>query len=135
MNFIDFTEEDKVNQSSIDDQHKCMAEIINSIYYRVIAADKKSILNHLNKFLEIIKTHFEDEERLMKDNSFPGYISHKLEHDRFYRQVLLTTDRFSKGDENVGLEQLKGIKRWFFNHIEINDKKLGKFLAEKGISG
>lgn len=134
MGFINFTQEDKVNLPSIDDQHKNMAEIINSVYDGVIAADKKTILNQLNKFLEIIKTHFEDEERLMKNNHFPGYISHKLEHDRFYRQILLTTDRFSKGLENVGLEQLKGIKRWFFNHIEINDKKLGKFLAEKGIS-
>lgn len=134
MSFINFTQEDKVNLPSIDDQHKSMAEIINSIYDGVIAADKKTILNHLNKFLEIIKTHFEDEERLMKNNHFPGYISHKLEHDRFYRQILLTTDQFSKGLENVGIEQLKGIKRWFFNHIEINDKKLGKFLAEKGIS-
>ena len=47
-----------------------------------------------------------------------GYITHKLEHDRFYNQILQSADKFKKNAESFNEGQLDRIKRWFFNHIE-----------------
>lgn len=134
MNFIEFTRDDLIGINSIDEQHQSMALLVNKLYDKIISADKKMIQNYLYKFLEVVEVHFETEENFMRSTKFPGYISHKLEHDRFYKQILTSIDRFSKGLETIGTEQLKGIKRWFFNHIELSDKKCGKYFIENGIS-
>lgn len=134
MNFIVITKNDLIGVNTIDEQHQSMAVLVNKLYDKIISADKKIIQNYLYKFLEVVEVHFETEENLMRSTKFSGYISHKLEHDRFYKQILTSTDRFSKGLETIGLEQLKGIKRWFFNHIELSDKKCGKYFIENGIS-
>jgi methyl-accepting chemotaxis protein/hemerythrin len=134
MNYLEFKEEDSVKVKTIDDQHNKIAELVNVIHELILSGDKIPIVKALRELLEILEIHFETEERLMKETKFPGYISHKLEHDRFYNQVLKATDNYQKGIGNVGLEQLNGIKRWFFNHIEINDKKCGQYLADMGIN-
>ena len=134
MNFIEFTKNELIGVNSIDEQHQSMVLIVNKLYDKIIASDKKMIHNYLYKFLEVVEVHFETEENMMKSTKYHGYISHKLEHDRFYRQILTSTDRFSKGLESIGTEQLKSIKRWLFNHIELNDKKCGEYFVENGIT-
>ena len=134
MEFIEMKSEDSVNVRIIDEQHQKITEIVNLLYRSIVELDKKTSVKHLIELLEILENHFGTEESLMKENKFPGYISHKLEHDRFYRQVLTATDGYKNGKDNFGIEQLKGIKRWFFNHIEINDRKCGEYLAAKGIN-
>jgi len=134
MNFIEITKDELIGVNSIDEQHQSMAVLVNKLYDKIISADKKMIKSYLYKFLEIVEVHFETEENLMRSTKFPGYISHKLEHDRFYKQILTSTDRFSKGLETIGIEQLKGLRQWFFNHIELSDKKCGKYFVENGIS-
>lgn len=134
MNFIELTKNDLIGINSIDEQHQSMAVLVNKLYDKIISADKKMIKNYLYKFLEVVEVHFETEENLMRSTKFSGYISHKLEHDRFYKQILTSTDRFSKGLETIEIEQLKGIRQWFFNHLELSDKKCGKYFIENGIS-
>lgn len=134
MTFIDFTNSDKVNVAVIDNQHKDIADTINKIYNSSQHKNKSEVSKFLNVLIEIIETHFETEEKFMKEFHYPGYISHKLEHDRFYNQILITTDRFNKGDLEIGSEQLDKMKRWFFNHLDLNDKKCGDYLRTKGVS-
>ncbi len=134
INFIEFTNADKVGVASIDNQHKSMVETVNKIYNSLLLSKESSALNYLKKFLELVKAHFQTEEKLMRETNFPGFYSHKLEHDRFYKQILNYTDRFHKEFQPIGKEQLEGIRKWFFNHLEISDKKCGKFLHEKGFS-
>jgi hemerythrin-like metal-binding protein len=133
MSFIEFTNNELVGVPTIDEQHREMVAIVNELYENIFTCEKEKILNYLNKLLKSLELHFKTEEKFMKSTRFTGYISHKLEHDRFYKQILTSTDAFSKGLDPFGIEQLKSIKRWFFNHIEISDKKCGKFLAENGI--
>lgn len=134
MSFIDISKDHKVNIISIDNQHEILADIVNSIHGRIIKAEKSITLSEINNFLEVLENHFENEERLMKVNRYPGYYSHKLEHDRFYKQILTTIARLDKEKKNLDQKDLEGIRRWFYNHIEINDRKCGRFLSEKGIS-
>ena len=134
MNFIEITKNELIGVNSIDEQHQSMAVLVNKLYDKILSADKKMIKNYLYKFLEVVEVHFETEENLMRSTKFPGYISHKLEHDRFYKQILTSTDRYSKGLETIGIEQLKSIKRWFFNHLDLSDKKCGKYFVENGIT-
>lgn len=133
MSFINFSDTEKVFVSVIDSQHKTLVETINKIHSSKMKNDKESIINNLNVLIENIETHFETEERLMKEFHYPGYISHKLEHDRFYNQIIISADKFNKGEIDFSIDQLDSLKRWFFNHLDLNDKKCGAFLRSKGI--
>jgi len=133
MKFMAMNPTDLVHVDQIDSQHKILCNDINLVYDSVMAFDKKTTLKLLHEFIKHLDEHFKTEEKMMKDFAFPGYISHKLEHDRFYSQIRRTTDKYDKNKEAFGLEQLKSIKRWFFNHIEINDKKCGDYLVKQNI--
>ncbi|MBA4406644.1 hypothetical protein C0389_05160 [bacterium] len=132
MSFIDFRAEYKVYIRSMDYDHELVAKIVNSLHDSVVKADRALMRIEMNKLLEVLEGHFENEEMMMKENRFPSYFSHKLEHDRFYRQMLKTIERFDKDKESFGMNELHGLRRWFFNHIEINDRKCGQFLTDKG---
>ncbi len=133
MSFINFSDAEKVFVSVIDNQHKTLVDTINKIHSSKMKNDKESIINNLNILIENIEAHFETEERLMKEFHYPGYISHKLEHDRFYNQIIISADKFNKGEIDFSDDQLDSLKRWFFNHLDLNDKKCGAFLRSKGI--
>lgn len=134
MKFMEMTPTDMVHVEQIDNQHIRLADDINLIYDSVMACDKKKTFHLLNELIEHLEEHFATEEKMMKEYRFPGYISHKLEHDRFYNQILKTAEKYGKDKEAFGSEQLKRIKVWFFNHIEINDKKCGEYFVERGVS-
>lgn len=134
MPFVEFTEEEKVNIEAIDKQHRNIAVIINKVHSDFIAGNRAPIIDHLKLLIDEIEKHFETEEVYMKQYHFPGYISHKLEHDRFYNQWVTRFEKIRSDDKTmVDMEQIDGLKRWFFNHLHLSDKKVGEFLNSKGI--
>jgi len=124
MNLIEWSEGSKVNIKIIDMQHQQMVNTVNELY-SFLGAQKIEATKYLvKKLVNDTKVHFDTEDKLMKESKFVSYISHKLEHDRFEKDINSFYNGFIKGEIEVNLEFLKTIKRWFFNHIEINDRKL-----------
>lgn len=132
MSFIEIESTELVGVMLIDEQHQELAESINSIYESVLLVNKDLTTLRLKDFIQALKNHFDTEEKLMKDVKYPGYISHKLEHDRFYTQMSLTEAEYAEGLVNFGTENLRRVRQWFFNHIEINDKVCGKYILTVG---
>jgi hemerythrin len=134
MNFIELSKDDLVNIKSIDDQHKEIIEILNKLHASFMKQENEEMIGNLNKLIEEMEVHFENEESLMKQYNYPGYISHKLEHDRIYNKTLVSADSNKSGKSQLSIEDLNSLKRWFFNHLELNDKKCGEFLVSKGLN-
>lgn len=133
MAFIDFTESELVNVKDIDNQHLKMVNIINRIHSGIAKNSNYNYTSDLQVLIDEIEIHFETEERYMKENHFPGYYSHKLEHDRFFNQMVNNFEKM-KEDRSINIgEQLINFKRWFYNHLDLSDKKCGTFLNSKGI--
>jgi len=125
MNLIEWTEGYAVDIKVIDEQHQQMAKTVNEIYSLLGSQKNEAIKYLVRKLVYETKAHFGTEEKLMKEGQYQSYISHKLEHDRFDNDINSFYKGFTKGEIDVNLEFLKNIKKWFFNHIEINDRKLG----------
>ncbi|MFA7288347.1 MAG: bacteriohemerythrin [Melioribacteraceae bacterium] len=132
MKFIEFNDDASCNFNEIDNQHIQMINIANNLYDAILINDKEIILKHFDELISDLHAHFEYEETLMKETKFQGYISHKLEHDRVLKHTMDDAVAYKNGKINFGTENMKSFKTWFFNHLDFNDKKLGKFLAEKG---
>ncbi|MEW6507027.1 MAG: bacteriohemerythrin [Bacteroidota bacterium] len=134
MAFIDFTDSEKVNVQKIDNQHQSMLKIINRIHARITQSKSYDCLKEFSDLLREVENHFETEERYMKENRFPGYYSHKLEHDRFFNQMVNIFEKMNSGSFSITEDQLNSFKRWFYNHLELSDKKCGAFLNSIGIT-
>jgi hemerythrin-like metal-binding protein len=133
MAFVELKNTDLVNIQIIDDEHHQMVSLINQIQVLIELGEFKKAKILFTNLLSVTKKHFITEEKLMKDNNFKGFISHKLEHDRVLNK-LNSFDLQSKPNKHVFIsEELSNIKKWFFNHLELSDKKLGAFLVEKGL--
>ncbi len=133
MSYINWTDNEKVNVQSIDDQHFRMTEITNQLYRTLGTDQDEHALNLLKELVEELRTHFDTEEKYMKDYKFTSYISHKLEHDRIYNKMRGYQEEVEEGTNSVHLEMINSLKKWFFNHLDLNDKKLGDYLVSKGV--
>lgn len=130
--FIDWTDDELVCVKEIDDQHLALANLINEIYPQLGKLDVNKNIEYTSQLVKELRNHFDTEDNMMKCSKYPGYISHKLEHDRFYNKVLKINDRAKSGDPSITLELLNSLKTWLFNHLEINDRKCADFFLENG---
>jgi hemerythrin len=128
MNLIEWSDRFNVNFKPIDEQHQQMARTVNDLY-SLLGSKKYEATKYLvKKLVDDVKLHFETEEKLMKIGNFQSYYSHKLEHDRFEKEIKGFYRKFSNGETDINLQFLNLLKRWMLNHIEINDRKLGTHL-------
>lgn len=134
MEYVVFSDKENVNVKIIDDQHKKIASIMSDLHQSISLDNKEYVRHLLNNLVDATKKHFDTEEEYMKEYNFIHYFSHKLEHDRFLNKIKTFRDDWETGKEKINLVFLNSMKNWFFNHIEMNDRKTGKFLNEQGIS-
>ena len=128
MDYIEWTDDVKVGVKIIDDQHKSMVDSVNILFNRIGDEKKQETGKIFSQMLDGIKIHFETEDKFMTESNYLDYISHKLEHERLYNKLNEINKNLIKGVSELTIEDLKSIKKWFFNHLEFKDKKLGKFI-------
>ncbi len=131
MTFIEWNKNTLVDVEKIDNQHKEMVDIINELYDSMSIISKERVVELFHGLLEDLKYHFFTEEDYMKKYKYPGYISHKLEHDRFIRNFAEYIIKLENDEVKFDVDILNSFKNWFTNHLELNDKKCGKFIKEK----
>lgn len=133
MNLIEWTEKENCNVRIIDEQHKKIVTVANELY-NLLGSDKKWKIESLVKDLvETAKEHFETEEKLMTENKFLGFYSHKLEHESFLNKLYSFKQAFDGGNQDVTLKFLMTLKNWMINHLELNDKKCCEYFNSIGI--
>jgi hemerythrin len=133
MSYIEWDDISIVNHSTIDREHKKMVDDTNKIHIYLTTNKTEKANKLLLKIVDDLKKHFEVEEALMLKSKIPQYISHKLEHERFYKKIKDILTRIEAGKETLTLDHLKVVKTWFFNHLDFKDRPLANFLNEHNI--
>lgn len=133
MTFIKLSEEMLVNVESIDKEHKQIADSINRLYQLVKKGTLQAQIKEMEIFNELINAHFDNEDRLMTEYKDPGFISHKLEHNRMRAKTQRVLDNLTVKGELLTEDYVTGLKTWLDNHLDFKDIKLGKYLNSLGI--
>ncbi len=133
MAYLKFTKNEKINFKLIDNQHKDFINLINKLYNSSIHKNYNDANNLLNQIVNFLNYHFSTEEKLMIETKYEGYYSHKLEHDRYLKKLKEMQKNYFKGNIIPDLDFFEGIKNWFANHLEMNDKKMGNYFVKIGI--
>ena len=122
------------NVVEIDNQHRELITSINNLLQAMQQRKGNEEIEAVLRFLdEYVKMHFGMEEEYMQKHTYPGYNSHKEEHDQFIKSFLDLKQEFGV----VGPEPVMVIKTqrwltdWWTSHIGKVDKELGAFLQSK----
>ena len=88
--------------------------------------------NKLNEYIEHVKEHFSNEERLMKEYGFPSYEMHKMAHDMFLIDLQYATKQWKEyGDIKKIINFVRKTPEWIVMHVNSVDAPTADFLARK----
>ncbi len=123
-----------VDIQELDEQHKCLIEIMNELYLALAQKSSLDLIEDvLDKLVEYTKIHFAVEETLMRIFHYEGYEEHKQIHDHIVDQVLAYQAKFRTGDTSVGMDLLLFLKEWLFDHINKIDRAYSETLLNAGV--
>ncbi|MBZ2175801.1 bacteriohemerythrin [Schnuerera sp. xch1] len=131
-------EDFSVNVKSIDEQHKELFRIGNSLYDIVSIKDGidryDELILALHKMRDYAVYHFEYEEKLIRENGYPKFDQHKRHHDSFISKVeSIDEESADEKQQKVGMDLIVFIANWIENHILKVDMDYKEFLNKKGI--
>lgn len=128
MNCKEWQKDFNLNEENIDSQHKTLFTLLKEISTLSESKDPCRSKSVAREFRNHIIEHFAYEEQLMKASKFPGYFSHKMEHDRLVKKYGAILGEIIDGKNYFSTDMPENIYNWFCNHLELNDKKLAKHL-------
>ncbi len=77
------------------------------------------------------QTHFEFEERLMREHHYPRLIEHIAQHQSMvFELIRLQSDLLSGKDVEAALTE--ALRTWIVQHIDIHDMHYAAFVAGRG---
>jgi len=123
----------KVNVGEIDTQHEKLISIMSRLHESFNAKThgdtEKKILVEL---IDYTRYHFGTEKKLMEDNDYDERQSHLEQHKEFVTKLASLCEKHQVQNMEVSREVLAFLTSWIINHILETDKKLARFLIEKG---
>jgi hemerythrin len=139
------------NKTKSDTQLKWKEEY--SVNIEVLDLDHKKLINLLNQFntaydyamseeferqalcdlIDYTKYHFNREEKIMLDNDYPDFESHKQQHQDMIQKISQMEDKYNEKGQEVCEEVCEFLTNWLINHINGTDKQYSQHLNSRGI--
>ncbi len=86
----------------------------------------------LDAYIQHVKDHFANEERLMRLYMFPAYPVHKSEHDRVLHELNGIVIRWKQdGEIDTIIAYLRQSVDWIINHISTMDSMTAMFISQQ----
>ena len=132
--FIQWFDRYSVGIDHIDEQHKCLLDLINVVYEFFLKKENRKIaLEH-----ELVKTikkfyneHAKAEEDIMLRFDYPNYLEHKSKHDAI-KEIAESFFKDLTGDSHIDYEAFFNfINDWIFEHFSTEDLKLADFVKNR----
>ncbi|MDR1143257.1 MAG: bacteriohemerythrin [Spirochaetaceae bacterium] len=131
--FVEWDEKYSVGIQLIDDQHKELITLTNTLYKGCLTgADmaKTYFLGTVHGAVEYVKYHFTMEEKLLAAVAYPVLEAHKNEHRSFVKQILQDVKSFQEGKQFVPNTFVRFLRDWILSHIAVMDKKYMEYIQE-----
>ncbi len=132
--FVEWKDSYSVGIDSIDQQHKKLLNLINQLQTAVdYSTGEQFEREALDELVDYTKTHFTYEEGLMRDNDYPGFEAHKVQHEDMFNKVREVLAEYEKDHDTAMSNAVEYLKAWLINHINGTDKQYSSYLIGKGV--
>lgn len=139
--FVKWEERYAVGIHLIDEQHKQLIELTNSLYLACRQGEsvaKEHFGDVLRSAVDYVAFHFSTEEQIMERISYPDFVKHKREHETFVKKVLGDWKEFEEGKSFVPQGFVRFLRDWILSHIAVSDKLFVDYivrLKKEGVQG
>lgn len=131
---IQWKDEYSVGITHIDQDHKKLIKLLNQFTtaydYDMTEEFEKEALEELINYTQY---HFEREEKLMSENDYPDFESHKAKHQEMIKQVSTFVELYNEKGHDALKEISEYLTAWLINHINGTDKEYTQYLNERGV--
>ncbi|KOR31284.1 hemerythrin [Achromatium sp. WMS2] len=132
-NLVTWTQDISVGIQEIDEQHKVLINLLNSINEAVEQRRSLEVAKEiLGKLIDYSRIHFSVEESLMRVLNYPGYDEHKELHQDLMDNIIALSQKLDEGKLAVGVELQYFLKNWLVKHIMETDKQYTEHFIKAG---
>lgn len=113
--------------------HQEFAELREKLLERISKGATAEIDAMLDELHAHTRRHFADEEKVMRDTSFPVYEVHKEEHDNVLADMAQRISRWQQDGDSGALHHWLeiGVGEWLVAHIGSMDTVTARFAAAR----
>jgi len=127
MSQIDWNDSLMIDLPTIDEQHKKLIALSNSLLQAMINGMGQEVLSTLFDELRAYTAyHFQDEEAFMRQIDYPGLADQLIAHEQLTKDVDEFRVKLMK-DDVAPNEALDFINGWIVCHIQDMDAKIAEY--------
>ncbi len=128
---LDWTSILNIGVTKIDEQHKQLISLSNSLIQAMTIGKGNEVLTTLFEELKAYTLyHFEDEEKYMASMNYPQLENHKVIHTKLIEQVDTFRNELLAGEVTPN-QALDFVNDWIIEHIMDVDAQIGEFARNQ----
>lgn len=134
MAIFAWNESYSVRVRQMDEQHEKLFEIINRLAEAMKSSKGDDVVRDTVEQLAVYtRTHFLQEEALMRRAGYPGLTAHQGEHKKLMADVERYKRELEEGRAASPVSLLNFIRQWLAHHIRESDKAYADHLNAHGV--
>ena len=134
MSFIEWTDELSIGIKEIDEQHKNLLELANSLCKKIELDNHDMVQKAFDIFITQSNIHYKEEEDLMTKHHYPRSDSHIGEHNELLQKVKGVSYLCSVNDQTVISSLTTILSDYFKHHFHGADKSFAIYLNSRGVT-
>lgn len=116
-----------VNEAALDDHHRHLFAVLNSVYENVMNSEELgSVLPQIDELAKYTKYHFSAEEQYMRETGFAGIEGHIAKHLEFTHTIETLRASYHNNDLEVAREMIIVLGEWLLQHVLKEDMKYAR---------
>jgi hemerythrin len=134
---IRWTAQLSVGNEVIDAQHRVLIERVAALGEAIQRGDWSEVGRMVAYLGDYALGHFEEEERIMRERSYPGFAKHNAAHLAFVHAFLeIERDYRVEGAREEVARRMHGwLHEWLEEHLAGEDRELGHFMRRGAAHG
>ena len=116
----------------VDGQHQQLFKLLSELDQAIGEQRGAAVIDQtLGRFALYVIDHFRDEEKLMRDCSYPLLAEHKELHDKLTAKASGLLDKYREGDKQLAQFLSNFLSEWITEHIMREDQKIFDWIHQQ----
>lgn len=134
MSELTWLKDFNIDVTEIDRQHQQMFELALAVRQSFCGSDAlDTVLGQVDALLEFTAAHFAYEEALMAEHDYPEREQHRRQHRKLLDELANIRSALARGWGLKCAPEIDAADDWVLGHVNGADRKLGRFLNERGV--